>query len=156
MIVVTVKVPNSEDLALSVLQEMWQIARGYNVVVMVEQDTLLNLYTWFPYSSHDNCDDVKNVVLINQWVMKEEGKFIREGSLFPYKIPSNFHSCAINLSTISKGEIEAEYYSLYFMTRNLTRNYVDEFRNDMLSEEQLLAPPQRSPNRASMQRDAHH
>jgi Ca2+/Na+ antiporter len=62
--------------------------------------------------------------------MEEEGKFVREGSLFPFKIPSNFHSCTINLSTCSKGQIEDKYYSLYFMTRNLTRNYVNEFRDD--------------------------
>jgi hypothetical protein len=138
LIVITVKVPNSEDLALSIVQEMWQIGRGYNVVVMVQQDTLLNLYTWFPYSSHDNCGDVRNVVLINQWVMKEEGKFMREGSLLPYKIPSKFHSCAINLSTLFKGQIEDKYYSLYFMTGNLTRNYVKEFRDDTPSEEKFL------------------
>jgi hypothetical protein len=78
LIVVTVGVPNSEELALSIVQELWQIGRGYNVLVMVQQDTLLNLYTWFPYSSHDNCGDVKNIVLINQWVMEEEGKFVRE------------------------------------------------------------------------------
>jgi len=47
------------------------------VVVVVQQDDLLNLYTWFPYSSHDKCADVKNVVFINQWIMGGEGKFVR-------------------------------------------------------------------------------
>jgi hypothetical protein len=65
--------------------------------------------------------------------MEEEGKVVREESLFPFKIPSNFHSCAINLSTFSK-----EHYSLYFMTRNLTRNYINEFRENTLSEEEFL------------------
>jgi hypothetical protein len=79
LVVVTVKVPNSEELALSFFRELRQIGRGYNVVVVVQQDDLLNLYTWFPYSSHDSCADVKNVVLINQWVMEREWKFLREG-----------------------------------------------------------------------------
>jgi len=77
LIVVTVKVPSSEDLALSIFGELWHIGRGYNVVVVVQQDDLLNLYTWFPYSSQDNCADIKNVVLINQWVIGGEGKFFR-------------------------------------------------------------------------------
>jgi len=43
LIVVTVKVPNSEELAFSVIRELWQIGRGYNVVVVVQHDDLLNL-----------------------------------------------------------------------------------------------------------------
>jgi hypothetical protein len=139
LIVVTVGVPNSEEFAFSIVQEMWQIGRGYNVVVMVQQDTLLNLYTWFPYSSHDNCGDVKNVVLINQWVMEEEGKFVREGSLFPYKIPSNFHGCTMNVSALLKGETEDEYFSQYYLTRNITKNYVNHFSNDTTIHEKIMA-----------------
>jgi len=43
LIVFTVKVPNSEELAFSVIRELWQIGRGYNVVVVVQHDDLLNL-----------------------------------------------------------------------------------------------------------------
>jgi hypothetical protein len=50
---IVVTVPNTEELALSIIRELWQIGRGYNVVVVVQQDDLLNLYTWFPYSSHE-------------------------------------------------------------------------------------------------------
>jgi len=102
LIVVTVKVPNSEELALSVIGELWEIGRGYNVVVVVQRDDLLNLYTWFPYSSHDNCADVKNVVLINRWVMEVEGNFVREGSLYPYEITFVFDGCTLNLSVFWK------------------------------------------------------
>ena len=138
MIVVTVKVPNSEELALSIIREVWQIGRGYNVVVVVQQDDLLNLYTWFPYSSHDNCADVKNVVLINQWVMEGEGKFVREGSLYPCKIPSNFHGCTVNLSALCNGGIYNEIYSQYFLTHNIKSNYVNNFPNDGPFSERIL------------------
>jgi len=127
--VVTVAVPSSEELTLAIIGELWQIGRGYNVVVVFQQDNLLNLYTWFPYSSHDNCGDVKNVVLINQWVMEGEGKFVREGSLYPSKIPSNFHGCTVNLSVLMRGGPEDEMYSQYFLTHNITRNYINEFTN---------------------------
>jgi len=114
LIVVTVKVPNGEELALSVIVELWEIGRGYNVVVVVQQVDLLNLYTWFPYSSHDNCADVKNVVLINQWVMEGEGIFVREGSLYPYKITSIFHGCTVNLSALWKVRLRANCIALMF------------------------------------------
>jgi hypothetical protein len=35
LIVVTVKVPNSEEFALSIIRELWHIGRVYNVVVVV-------------------------------------------------------------------------------------------------------------------------
>ena len=125
LVAVTAKVPNSEELAFSIVQELWRIGRGYNVVVVVEQDTLLNLYTWLSYSSHDHCGDVRDVVLINQWVMQEEGKFVRGGSLFTYRTPSNFHGCTINLCTALKGEIEDEYFNQYFLTYNITKKYAE-------------------------------
>jgi hypothetical protein len=56
-----------------------------------------------------------------------EGKFVRGGSLYPYKIPSNFHGCTVNLSAVRKDGIEDKYYSLYFLTHNITRNYVNGF-----------------------------
>ena len=48
--VVTVKMTDSEEFVLLIIREVWKIGRGYNVVVVVQQDDLLNLYTWFPYS----------------------------------------------------------------------------------------------------------
>ena len=117
MIVVTVKMTDSGEFVLSIIREVWQIGRGYNVVVVVQQGDLLNLYTWFPYSSHDNCADVKNVVLINQWVMEGEGKFVRETSLYPYKIPSNFHGCTVNLSALWKVRLRANCTARIFCSQ---------------------------------------
>jgi hypothetical protein len=136
--VVTVKVPNIEELALSFVKETLQIGRGYNVVVMVQQDALLNLYTWFPYSSHDNCGEVKNVVLLNQWSTEGEGKFVREGSLFQYEVRSNFHGCTIDLSTTLKGDFEDEFFSQYFLTHKITRNYINDFSDDTPVLENLI------------------
>ena len=149
LIVVTITVPNSEELALSIIREMWQIGRGYNVVVVVQQDGLLNLYTWFPYSSHDNCGDVKNVVLINQWVLEEEGKFVTEGSLYPSKIPSNFYGCTVNLTSLLRDDSEDEFYSQYFLTHNITVNYVNNFPEDTPDVEKFLTILQSLWNRES-------
>jgi hypothetical protein len=43
LIVVTIRVPDSEEFALSIIRELWEIGRGYNVVMVVQQDYLLNL-----------------------------------------------------------------------------------------------------------------
>ena len=129
LIVVTVAVPSGEELALSIIGKLWQIGRGYNVVMIAQQGDMLNLYTWFPYSSHDNCADVKNVVLINQLFMEGEGKFVKEASLYPSKFPSNFHGCTVNLSVLMRGGPEDEIYSQNFLTHNITRNYINEFSN---------------------------
>ena len=126
LIVVTIRVFDSEELALSLIRELWQIGRVYNVVVVVQQDDLLKLYTWFPFSSHDKCAEVKNVVLINQWVMEGEGKFVSEGLLYPCKIPSNFHGCTVNLSTFWMGVNEEELFSQYFLSHNITKNHVSD------------------------------
>jgi hypothetical protein len=86
----------------------------YNVVVVVQQDDLHNLYTWFSYSSQDNCADVKNMVLINQWAMAGEWKFLRGGSLFPYKISSIYHGCTVNLSALLKVRFRANCIARMF------------------------------------------
>jgi len=138
LIVVTVKVSNSEEVALSFIRELWEIGRGYNVVVVVQQDDRLNLYTWFPYSSHDNCSDVKNVVLINQWVMEGEGKFVRDGSLYPSKFPSNFQGCIVNLLTPMKGRFKDVHYSHYFLTHNITKNYVNDIFVGVVGLEMIM------------------
>ena len=117
MIVVTVKMTDSEESGLSIIRELWRIGRGYNVVVVVQQDDPLNLYTWFPYSSQDNCADAKNVVLINQWVMKSEGKFVRERSLYSYKITSKFHGCTVNLSALWKVRLRANCTARIFCSQ---------------------------------------
>ena len=149
LIVGTFRVPEGEELALSIIRELWYIGRGYNVVLVVQQDDLLNLYTWFPYSSHDNCADVKNVVLINQWVMEDEGKFVTEGSIYPSKIPSNFHGCAMNLSAFMKSGFEDEFYSQYFLTHNIARNYVNGLPDFFPSFEKLVIGVQSLQDRES-------
>jgi hypothetical protein len=75
---------------------------------------------------------------MNQWVMEEEGKFVREESLFPYKIPSNFHGCTMNLSALLKGETEDEFYSQYFVTYNITKHCVNHFSNDTTMQEKSM------------------
>ena len=52
---------------------------------------------------------------------------MREGLLYPYKIPSNFHGCTTNLSALRKGGFEDELYIHYFLTHIITKNYINGF-----------------------------
>jgi hypothetical protein len=70
--------------------------------------------------------------------MEGEGKFVREGSLFPYKIPSNFHGCTMNMSTFVKGGTEDGFYGQFCLTYNITRNYVGDFNNDTTYYEKVI------------------
>lgn len=98
LITVTIKVLSAQHLAISITRQLWDSARIMNMLVVVQEDTLLNLYMWFPYTSYDHCDYVKYVVLINQWIMEEEGSFFRGGLLFSRKIPRNFRGRTVKLS----------------------------------------------------------
>jgi hypothetical protein len=131
LIVVTAEVAAPEHLALSIVQGMWDTAKVLNLVVLVQEDTMLNLYTWFPYSSHEHCDDVKNVVIINQWVMGKEGGFVKEVVLFPFKIPSNFHGCSLKISVAFRDSIETRFFSKHVRRLNVTLNYVSEMPHNV-------------------------
>jgi hypothetical protein len=129
--VVTSKVASAEQVALSILKDLWDTARILNVVVLVQQDTFLNLYTWFPYTSHDQCDNVESITLVNQWVMAGEGRFVREVKLFPYKFPNNFHGCTLKISTGFKYISEDILLRKLFKALNVTLEYVTEFPHNM-------------------------
>jgi hypothetical protein len=131
LIVVTSKVASAEQVALSIVQELWDTARILNVVVLVQQDTLLNLYTWFPFTSHDQCDDVNGITLMNQWVMEGEGRFVKEVKLFSYKIPNNFHGCTLKVSTGFKDDEEDVLISEFCKALNITMEYVTDFPHNL-------------------------
>ncbi|GFG36588.1 hypothetical protein Cfor_06393 [Coptotermes formosanus] len=91
------------SVALKIYEIMWT---EYNIVdsIVLNPDssgnrTVLNLYTGFPYQK-ENCKNVKEVTLLDQWVLENNGKFSNKSNLFPSKIPNNFHNCAIKVATI--------------------------------------------------------
>lgn len=137
LVVVTVEVATPEQLALSIVQVLWDTAKVLNLVVLVQKGTVLNLYTWFPYLSHEHCDDVKGVVIINQWIMEEEGGFVREVMLFPHKIPSNFQGCSLKISTGFRNQAEDVFMSEQLRSLNITLNYVSEIPRNMSVYEKI-------------------
>jgi hypothetical protein len=68
------------------------------VVVLIQLDEVFQLYTWFPYQSRQKCDDVTEVVLMNEWSLEVEGMLVSDRFLYPNKIPGDFQGCPFKVS----------------------------------------------------------
>jgi len=95
---------------------LWQVARIVNVVVLIpnqfahrplhamsttkttEADRL-NLYTWFPFKL-GGCGEVQDVILLDEWVFENNGRFSENAHLYPSKVPKNFMGCPIKVGTL--------------------------------------------------------
>ena len=53
----------------------------------------LGVYTWFPYQSSDHCTEVKDITLLDSWIISLQGYFTRNTDLYPRKISNNFKGC---------------------------------------------------------------
>jgi hypothetical protein len=142
LIVVTLNVANAEHVALSIVQELWIVARILNIVVLIQQDTLLNLYSWFPYTSHEKCDDVEDVILMNQWEMEGDRGFVTDVKLFSYKIPNNFHGCSLKISTGFKDKSEDLIIREFCKVLNITMEYVTDAPENISLYERVVTSMQ--------------
>jgi hypothetical protein len=118
-------------LAAHICSVLWQVARIVNVVVLIPNQFAyrplqamsntkttavgrLNLYTWFPFKL-GRCGKVQDVILLDQWVYGNSGRFIENANLYHSKVPKNFKGCPIKLGT-------AGIDSFVIMTENYTQN----------------------------------
>ena len=58
----------------------------------------LNLYTGFPFKL-GGCGELQDVILLDEWVFENNGRFLENANLFPAKVPNNFNGCPIKLGT---------------------------------------------------------
>jgi len=89
--------------ALKIYEVMWMEYKAVNTVVLVPDSsgnyTVLDLYSGFPYQN-GNCENVKEITLVDQWVLENKGTFSENTNLFPSKIPSNFQKCVIKVASV--------------------------------------------------------
>jgi hypothetical protein len=105
------RLSDNELLVREILQELWKW-NIVNVVILVSQKSddqkirfsdkesdlyFLAAYTWFPYQSQNHCTTVKDVVLLDKWLLKGNGIFAKNSNLFPSKI-NNFNGCPLRIS----------------------------------------------------------
>jgi hypothetical protein len=82
-----------------ILELLWQFNALNALLVVPETTKALNLYTWFPYQSHELCIQVQEVML-DSWTFEHGGRFKHKVSLFPPKMPSDLKGCNINVTTL--------------------------------------------------------
>jgi hypothetical protein len=59
----------------------------------VEIGMKLEVYTWFPYQRPYRCTEVKDIFLLDSWVISAQGGFTKNTDLFPQKISNSFNGC---------------------------------------------------------------
>ena len=117
-------------LAAHICSVLWQVARIANVVVLIPKQNLyrplyalsntktsadrLNLYTWFPFKL-GVCGEVKDVILLDEWVFENNGRFSYNANLYPAKVPNDLMGCPVKVGTIGIDP-------LVVMTENFTQN----------------------------------
>ena len=114
LVLVGYKQPFSQSDILTLLEVMWNPHKIINVLVMLPTaaETLndvcsnceygvLSLYTWFPYDSNE-CGQVKQLVLLDQWLPEGDGHFRSNVDLFPSEVPRNLHGCPLTVAAIER------------------------------------------------------
>jgi hypothetical protein len=97
--------------ASNICTMLWKAGKIVNAVVLIPNMNAvatsdrsatiqtLDLFTWFPHK-RGNCDEVKDVILMDQWILENNGTLSLNKVLFPAKIPTNFFGCLIRISTV--------------------------------------------------------
>jgi hypothetical protein len=100
---------NAKLLVGDISAELWA-SRVVNSVVLIPvldtcmtRDTVkvLDAYICVPYQPTVQCPLLKDAVLQDRWVpdSSNRGHFLHSTSLFPHKIPNDFHGCPLTVST---------------------------------------------------------
>lgn len=102
---------SSRKISQQILSYLWMY-KVINVVIVIQQahrqnlststsvrsrHMKLELYTWLPYHSPNQCTQVEDVVLLNTWVMDGNGYFEQELNLFPQKIGKQLNGCPLRV-----------------------------------------------------------
>jgi hypothetical protein len=71
--------------------------KAVNTVVLMPDSsdyTVLDLYSVFPYQN-GNCENVKEITLVDQQVLENNGTFSKNTNLYLSKNSNNFQKCVI-------------------------------------------------------------
>lgn len=97
LIVLSVESPTPRMMALRIIQELWENTRVLEAVVLVQHNTEVHFYTWFPYQSGKHCDSVTTVALLKKQTIGYYDERSRDGELFQNKVPKNFQACPLRV-----------------------------------------------------------
>jgi len=75
----------------------------------------LNLYSWFSHLNWEGVGEAGDVILLDEWLFENDGRFSENVNLYPAKVPEDLMGCSIKLGT--------EGINPYvMMTENCTQN----------------------------------
>jgi hypothetical protein len=76
------------------------VPKGLKEILDIGQfDSVIGIYTWFPYGDHSNCYNTRKIYLVDIWVMNGGGHFILNNYMFPNKIKNSLNNCPFVVST---------------------------------------------------------
>lgn len=124
LVVVRNATASPEGLAFSVVKNLWENARVFNIVILVAPNTTFHLYTWFPYVQHKQCGEVRELVLIN--VLSEAGtrNITTDIKLFSYQAPTNFWGCNVTVSLIYDTGTSQKLIRDFLLKLNFSVTYI--------------------------------
>jgi hypothetical protein len=118
-------------LAAHIWSILWQVARIVNVVVLIPNQfeylplhamttkkrtasDRFNLYTWFPFKL-GKCGEVQEDILLDEWVIEHNDRFLENAHLYPEKVSKYFTGCPIKVGAVG-------IYPFVIMTEDYTKN----------------------------------
>jgi hypothetical protein len=124
LVVVRNPTANPERLALSVVENLWENVRVFNIVILVATDTTFHLYTWFPYGQHKQCGEVRQLVPINVLNGAGNRNITTDIKLFSYQAPTNFWGCPVTVSSIYRTGTSQKLISDFLLRLNFSVTYI--------------------------------
>ena len=115
-----------------VSQEYYVIDKEYsklNIVNDVVTGTKLGVYTWFPYQSSDRCTEVKDISIVDSWVISAQGQLMKNTDFFPKKIRNTFNGCPMKAVVRDGFGFVATYYT---KGKNSSGNDIKGLEMDLL------------------------
>jgi hypothetical protein len=97
VIIVLLKLRARDVLQIGVIPKVLE-----QLVQMRQTESVVGVYTWFPYRDHNNCYNTRDVHLVDVWVMEGSGHFALNNYLFPNKIKNSLNNCPIVVSTTQR------------------------------------------------------
>jgi hypothetical protein len=127
--VVTIPVESPRLLSLEIVKYFWYNANALDVVILISDNRVFNLYTWYPHNSETECWTIQDVVLLNQWNVESTGELRNCQNIFTDKIPRKFNGCPMNVSINFKEDSELQFLrnslDVFGFTVRYQANHVD-------------------------------
>jgi hypothetical protein len=139
VVVVTACETIPQLLILNIIRELWDNMKVLNILVVVQVNLVLHLYTSFPFQSGKHCGVITDIVLLSIWNVENGGKLSNDETLFPNKYPRNFHGCSVNVSMPSPKIAEGAYISEIIRRVNITVNYISDRPTRMSVSERIAS-----------------